>query len=471
MDQIFHPLDQQVTQISQNTGQSELTVKILLTYISAIFICLVFRLPYLPRHLYAIVSGSAIYLFLWRYDVLHFVFVIVVTKIMMHVLPRHKQHWVIFIFNFVYFLGILLYRSFYWNDEFDFTYYSAILCQKMSSLGFCYRDGLPSFKGKLTPNKEHCKLSKIPSFIELFSYSAYPGSSVIGPFFEFKDYINFIELKDRYASIPFSFSRLGASLFYAFGSLVCSILIDMFTRPLLKNIYINDYLSSDLFRNDPLYMKYIIWVIATQNFKLKGYVSWFFGECGNVCSGFAYSGKDKDGKDKFEYLRVYLWEFELSTNIRDIMNYWNFHTTSYFRHYVYEPIYEGDKKYQNIATFATFIYSALWHGFFWGYYIFFVLWYMLTSIARKMWLLIDYPSSKLSSIFGWLMTFSIMYFNCGVYLALELSSVLKFWESFHYVPQLAIIVGFVLSNMIPSSWIKDKKQTQGNEKAAKVKTK
>ena len=42
----------------------------------------------------------------------------------------------------------------------------------------------------------------MPTVLEMLSYLYYPGSCVLGPFFEFTDYKMFIEEKGRYANIP-----------------------------------------------------------------------------------------------------------------------------------------------------------------------------------------------------------------------------------------------------------------------------
>jgi len=42
----------------------------------------------------------------------------------------------------------------------------------------------------------------MPSLIEYFSYVYFVGGCICGPWFEFSDYIRFVEKKDEYEKIP-----------------------------------------------------------------------------------------------------------------------------------------------------------------------------------------------------------------------------------------------------------------------------
>lgn len=73
------------------------------------------------------------------------------------------------------------------------------------------------------------------------------------------------------------------------------------------------------------------------------------------------------------FLNLYL---QLATNLRDAINSWNLGTNQWLRLVVYERV---PKKY---ATLFTFCLSALWHGFYPGYYLTFVLGALFVTTAR-----------------------------------------------------------------------------------------
>ena len=45
-------------------------------------------------------------------------------------------------------------------------------------------------------------IEKVPAFTDFIGYMYFCGGTIAGPFYEFRDYINFIEKKDTYKQIP-----------------------------------------------------------------------------------------------------------------------------------------------------------------------------------------------------------------------------------------------------------------------------
>jgi hypothetical protein len=45
-------------------------------------------------------------------------------------------------------------------------------------------------------------VEKLPSFYDYMGYIYYCGGTITGPFFEYKDFINFIERTGHYSNIP-----------------------------------------------------------------------------------------------------------------------------------------------------------------------------------------------------------------------------------------------------------------------------
>ena len=45
-------------------------------------------------------------------------------------------------------------------------------------------------------------MKDLPSFYDYIGYTFYLGSTIAGPFYEYKDYIDFIEKKNSYKVIP-----------------------------------------------------------------------------------------------------------------------------------------------------------------------------------------------------------------------------------------------------------------------------
>jgi lysophospholipid acyltransferase len=48
------------------------------------------------------------------------------------------------------------------------------------------------------------QIKKLPSVLEITSYTFFFPGCIAGPFFEYSDYIRFIEETDEFANIPFT---------------------------------------------------------------------------------------------------------------------------------------------------------------------------------------------------------------------------------------------------------------------------
>lgn len=76
--------------------------------------------------------------------------------------------------------------------DMDVTTYTMMLTARLSSLAFCYSDGGKKDE-ELLPEEKEKKVVKMPSVMEMLSYSYFCCGCLVGPFFEYRDYINFIE--------------------------------------------------------------------------------------------------------------------------------------------------------------------------------------------------------------------------------------------------------------------------------------
>ena len=88
---------------------------------------------------------------------------------------------------------------------YDTSKLSMYIVFRLSAVSFCYRDGSDDIKDpekELTAYQLEHRVFKAPSLIEIFSYSCGICGSVVGPFYEYKDYIELINLEGRYKNRP-----------------------------------------------------------------------------------------------------------------------------------------------------------------------------------------------------------------------------------------------------------------------------
>jgi len=72
------------------------------------------------------------------------------------------------------------------------------LACKYTSFAWSYRDSFAP-EGALSDEQTYRMIKQMPSILEFYSYIFFFPSSILGPFFEFKDFILFINQEQRYA--------------------------------------------------------------------------------------------------------------------------------------------------------------------------------------------------------------------------------------------------------------------------------
>lgn len=135
----------------------------------------------------------------------------------------------------------------------DITTYTMILTTKLSALSFCYKDGELKNEDLLKEQVER-KVLELPTPLEMLSYVFYCGANICGPFFEFSDYINYIERKGVFANIP---NTIIPSIIRMINGLMCLTL-----NLVIGNYYWIDYCSTAEFAAMPFLNKYIYYYIA-----------------------------------------------------------------------------------------------------------------------------------------------------------------------------------------------------------------
>ena len=83
----------------------------------------------------------------------------------------------------------------------DVTTYTMVLIAKLWGFSWAYRDGMFN-KYQLTADQEERKIVHLPNLLEYFSFVFFCNGCLVGPFIEFSDFKNFMELQGVYKSLP-----------------------------------------------------------------------------------------------------------------------------------------------------------------------------------------------------------------------------------------------------------------------------
>ena len=71
-----------------------------------------------------------------------------------------------------------------------------------------------------------------------------------------------------------------------------------------------------------------------------------------------------------ENIRIY--DINFSYKVKDFFDAWNISVHKWLKYYVYLRMVRKDRKVSLAPILSTFIVSAVWHGFYPGYFLFFI---------------------------------------------------------------------------------------------------
>lgn len=259
----------------------------------------------------------------------------------------------------------------YLGYSLNWTVPQMILLCKLTSIAWNYEDGqtAPEIIEKRDRDgyqRSHA-LKKLPSLLEVLAYAFFFAGFLSGPWCDFADYIAFVDHSmfegepDRKPPVPTSF--LGWK-FAAIGvALIGYIAGDAFDI---------NWLATAEFASYGFLARVGWYIMHTEIFYFKYYVVWWLGEGATALIGLSYNGRDAEGNVKWDRIRMLdLLKYKMAKSIvRDAVPSWNMMSQAWLRRYVHQRFMAAGFSH-TASRIITFLTSALWHGLYPGYYLFF----------------------------------------------------------------------------------------------------
>ncbi|VDD97356.1 unnamed protein product [Enterobius vermicularis] len=288
-----------------------------------------------------------------------------ICLILLHCAPAKHVHQYIFLFSMGYLVFIHWYRWYILTSySIDVTGPMMVLVQKVTMLAFSLHDGKVKRPEELNAVQKREALVSPPSFLEYMSYMFSFQTVLTGPMFIYKDYLSWISNANTGRNGKFE------------GSFHPSMIAEQ------------RYLQLDWFRWSLLFF-FVIFLQRVQYYYAwtvgLGFVSDFPGlnklklNADAICnaSGFGFNGYDEFGKPKWDLVSNVNWfKVEMALSFKETLDAWNCCTMYWLRRVAYE---RTPKRYRTVATYLL---SAIWHGFFFGYYLTFLTGALVTVAAR-----------------------------------------------------------------------------------------
>ncbi|PVD32266.1 hypothetical protein C0Q70_07699 [Pomacea canaliculata] len=328
------------------------------------------------RLIVELVAGLALALFCFGYQVWYLIVQSTISYFVMMFGSPQWSHKVVFVFCIIYLSVAHIYRQIYDYGGYtlDITGPMMIQTQKLTSLAFALADGHKD-QSKLTPDQRSQAIRSVPNVLSFYSFMFYFHGIMCGPLSFYSDYMSFIDGSYLHTPPPqvCNFENVSAVLIKKLITAAVSGILMVVLPPLLCPP--ESLLSQEFYEKSFLEKNLYILVCMTCA-RYKYYFAWILGEAINVAAGFGFNGYDENGKAKWDLVdNVNVWVVEFGDSLKVNIDGWNQKTLVWLRRVVYDRA----PKYQ---TFAVFAISAIWHGFYPGYYLTFGSAALFTVAAR-----------------------------------------------------------------------------------------
>lgn len=439
-------------------GVSVPVIRFLLCLVATIPVSFLWRIVpgRLGKHLYSAGAGALLsYLSFGFSSNLHFLVPMLLGYASM-VLFRSRCGILTFFLGFGYLIGCHMYymSGDAWKEGgIDATGALMVLTLKVISCAINYNDGLLKEEGLREAQKKN-RLIKLPSFIEYFGYCLCCGSHFAGPVYEMKDYLDWTEGKGIW-----SHSEKGPSP-SPFGATVRALLQAAFCMALYLYLVPQHPLSRF---TEPIYQEWGFWKRLSFQFmsgftaRWKYYFIWSISEASIIISGLGFSGWTESSPPKPRWDRaknVDILGVELAKSAVELPLVWNIQVSTWLRHYVYDRLVQKGKKPGFFQLLATQTVSAVWHGLYPGYIIFFVQSALMIAGSRVIYRWQQAIPPTLSLVkkimvflnFGY--TVLVLNYSCIGFMVLSLHETISSYASVYFigtiVPIVLILLGFII---------------------------
>jgi len=462
-------LKAQVAGVADAAGMDTETV----SYVLGLFACyplgmIMSQIPYgTPRHIFSFLLGAFLLQFTLGVQWIHHLISCLVAYAMILVLPRKQLKTALPIFAMAYMTLGHLHRQYinYLGWDLDFTGTQMVLTQKLYMIGYNLYDGELLAKGKEDRAAKKCApfaLKNAPSLIEFLGYTFCFSNLLAGPASEYAIYLKAIDgsifkTPDGKLKIP---SNIWPTLK---PFLTCLVNLAIFMTlsakfPLLDTTdpqHNTPYILSAEFMKNPFFIRFFHAWVGLFALREKYYFGWKNAEGAQNIWYAGFDGYDENGNEKgWETANnIDIVAFETAPDISIMSRSWNKKTSLWLSKYVY--MRTGG------SLAAVYSLSAFWHGFYPGYYIFFLsvpIPSFCDRMAKKK--ISPYFSKSNYSLYGIIGTLATtITIN---YMILPFNMLAGGWslgayKSFYFFGHIGCVIYYVVLTMLPSPK-KDKKK-------------
>jgi lysophospholipid acyltransferase len=353
----------------------------------------------------------------------------------------------------------------------DSTGSMMVLTLKVSSAAFNYQDGLLTDEKSLRDAQKKYRLTTLPSFLAYLGYCFNCGSHLVGPVTELRDYMDWTENRGlwdpkspRPPPSPYTPAFLATiKAFICMGLYMC-----------ITGAYPLSFATTPEFLEWGYWHRVWYQYMCGFGARWKYYFIWSLSEAAVIISGFGFSGwttvaPSEQPKALWSRAQnVEILNVELATSAAEIPKYWNIHVSVWLRHYVYERLVVKGKRPGFRQLLATQVVSAVWHGLYTGYLLFFINSALMIAGARVLYKWqqaipkSNFLAVNLGAFAGFFYTAFVLNLTAMGFLVLYYADTITIYRSVYYSGTL-LPVAFILLG----KFVKPPRAGQSSAKAVK----
>lgn len=413
------------------------------------FICSL--LPNVPfiKHSYCLLLGLAFGWITMGTQLIHSFVTATVAYFLMAVLPSKRAAQVVYVWCMLYLSASHIYRM--WDDymgyALDFTGPQMLLTLKLTTMAVDLYDGTKPAE-ELKGYAKLMNLKKLPNIFEFYGYVYFFGGFLAGPAFNCREYLEFIDgslYKDAPNGkmpnpiVPFIKNTL--------------LLVIVIAPGLWVNMnYPLTWARNPIFYTWDLPTRFAYTWFAACFSRFSYYFAWKLSEGSCILAGIGYKKTENGVADWSRATNFKITKVELAQNFRDVTDGWNLRTDAWLKHYIYERVTVA-------PTMLTFLNSALWHGFYPGYYFSFVTANFMVQTARvirrniRPWFLqadgvTPKPTKRIYDVICVFVTsFSLNYTMCP-FVILGFEYAVHHWSSLYFVGHILVFLTYIVAGLL-----------------------
>ena len=255
-----------------------------------------------------------------------------------------------------------------------------VLTIKLTSLAWNLYDGLRDHKDELNSSPKMKKilqdrqvfaLKRVPNVLEYFGYVYCFPNIMVGPAFEYKEYENNLE-----RSLNAIRSNITPILRAGFTSLLTGLSFLLLYLMIGTKFPLNVVGEASFYETHSYGYCFLYTLAAAYVVRFRFYFAWKVAEAASVLAGFGFLGWDDDGRPLGwrGVANVNIFSIETATCLQHLVRNWNVRTQGWLEKYVYQR--------SNRSLLLTYVFSSIWHGFYPGFYVFFLCVATMTYLER-----------------------------------------------------------------------------------------